>query len=126
MQIPGTIAVALIGLVVVFQLALVAGAPWGRAAWGGQNPGTLPRRLRLASLVAAAVLLFLAWTVLAASGLMSASLLPRSWLDTATWLITAYFVLGAVVNLISRSPVERVWAPVSLATAVCCALIAIG
>jgi hypothetical protein len=86
----------------------------------------LPRGLRLASLVAAAVLLFVSWIVLAASGLVSASPLPGSWLDAATWLITAYFVLGAAVNLISRSPVERLWAPVSLATAVCCALIAIG
>jgi hypothetical protein len=42
------------------------------------------------------------------------------------WVVTAYFALGAVVNLISRSPVERMWAPVSLATAICSAVIAIG
>jgi hypothetical protein len=35
----------LMGVMVVFQMLLVAGVPWGRAAWGGQNevlPNALP------------------------------------------------------------------------------------
>jgi uncharacterized membrane protein SirB2 len=125
-QTAGAIGVALIGAVVVFQLALAVGAPWGQAAWGGQNEGTLPRRLRVASSVAALVLLLGAWIVLAASGLAGVSPLPGSWLGPAMWVTTAYFVLGTVVNLISRSRVERVWGPVTLAIAVCCAVIALG
>jgi hypothetical protein len=122
----GIVAVALIGGVILFQIALVLGAPWGAAAWGGQNPGRLPARLRVASLVAAAVLAFIAWVVAAAAGVVAVSPLPQLWLGPATWIATGYFGLGTIANLISRSPVERWWSPVALATAVCCAIVATG
>lgn len=47
-----------------------------------------------------------------------------SWLDPVLWVIAGYFLLGAVVNLISHSRVERIWSPVALATAVMVALVA--
>ncbi|MCI0679398.1 MAG: hypothetical protein L0Z63_10210 [Actinobacteria bacterium] len=53
--IAGFIAVVLLGVVTLFQLALAAGAPWGVAAWGGRHPGVLPTRLRIASVVVALV-----------------------------------------------------------------------
>ena len=126
MQVAGIVGVGLIGLVMLFQVGLVAGAPWGAAAWGGQNAGTLPVRLRLASVVAIVILGFLAWLVAAAAGIALLAPLPAAWLTPATWAAAAYFALGAVVNLISRSPIERVWAPVALATAVCCVIVAAG
>ena len=39
----------LLALLVVFQLALAFGTPWGALAWGGQNKGTLPAGYRWAS-----------------------------------------------------------------------------
>ena len=126
MILAGIAAVALIGGVILFQIGLVLGAPWGSAAWGGQHPGRLPARLRIASLVAVVILAFIAWVVAAAAGVVTTSPLPVSWLAPAMWVATGYFALGAVVNLISRSPVERLWSPVALATAVCCAIVAIG
>ena len=48
-------ATAGLAVVAAFQVALAAGAPWGRAAWGGQHQGRLPARLRIASAVAAGV-----------------------------------------------------------------------
>ena len=125
-QIAGAIAATLVSSVILFQIALVLGAPWGAAAWGGQSPGRLPTRLRVASLVAALLLAFIAWVVAAAAGLASASPLPQSWLGPATWIATGYFGIGTIANLISRSPVERWWAPVALATAVCCGIVATG
>jgi hypothetical protein len=122
----GIAAVALIGGVILFQIGLVLGAPWGSAAWGGQNPGRLPGRLRIASVAAILVLAFLAWLIAARAGLASVSPVPASWLGPATWVATGYFVLGAIVNGISRSPIERFWAPVSLATAVCGVIVALG
>src|ERR687891_669646 len=112
MEIAAAVAVALIGFVTLFQIGLVLGAPLGRAAWGGQNPGRLPTRLRVASIGAIAILAVLAWLVAARAGIVGASPLPTSWLVPATWVATGYFALGALVNLISRSPIERVWAPV--------------
>ncbi len=124
METAALIAAGLIGMVILFQIALAVGAPWGQAAWGGQHAGRLPARLRFASVVAALILAVLAWIVLAAGRVTSASPLPESWLGPAAWLGTAYFGLGALVNAISRSRVERVWAPVSLLTAVCFGLVA--
>ena len=126
MTIAAVLAALLIGAVVLFQIALAAGAPFGAAAWGGQHQGRLPARLRIASAGAAILLIFLAWVVLAAGGLTATAPLPEAWLGPAAWVATGYFVLGGLVNLISRSRVERVWAPVSLAIAICCAIVAIA
>lgn len=126
MNIAGLAAVLLIGFVILFQIGLVLGAPWGSAAWGGGQPGRLPGRLRIASVAAVLILGFLAWLVAARAGLVFVSPVPASWLVPATWVATGYFVLGAVVNLISRSPIERLWSPVSLATAICSGIVAIA
>jgi hypothetical protein len=126
MAFAAALAALLIGAVVLFQLALAAGAPLGVAAWGGQHPGRLPARLRVASAGSALLLVFLAWVVLAAGGVVQAAPLPEAWLRPAAWVAAGYFVLGSLVNLISRSRVERIWAPVSLAIAICCAVVALG
>ena len=120
------VAVALIGALVAFQVALALGAPLGAAAWGGQRPGVLPGGLRIAS----AIVGLLVYPLLAAVILAAAGLIADDWLPidptVAMWILTGFFALGTVVNAISRSKPERVWAPVSGALAVCCALIALG
>jgi hypothetical protein len=125
MTIAAVLAVVLVAIIAVFQLALALGAPLGKAAWGGRNEGVLPTRLRIVSGLAAIVVYpFIALYVLA-----SADLLDLEWLPTGTtgmWVLTGFFTLGTVANLASRSKIERIWAPVSLATAVCCAIVAIG
>ena len=126
MQTAALIAVALIGALVVFQLALALGAPYGAAAWGGRNPGVLPRNLRIASAVVGIVVYpLMAAVILAAAGLVRDDWLPID-PTVAMWILTGFFVLGAVVNAISRSAPERIWTPVSAVLAICCALIALG
>jgi hypothetical protein len=126
MQTAALIAVALIGALVVFQLALALGAPYGAAAWGGRNPGVLPRNLRIASAVVGIVVYpLMAVVILAAAGLVRDDWLPID-PTVAMWILTGFFVLGAVVNAISRSAPERIWTPVSAVLAICCALIALG
>ena len=126
MTVVGLIAGALLLILIVFQLALAAGAPLGAAAWGGQNPGVLPGRLRIASAVVALVVypIMLA-VILAAAGLIADDWLPID-LAIACWILAGFFVLGAVVNALSRSPAERIWALVSAVLAACCVLIALG
>lgn len=120
------VAVVLLLVVDVFQLALALGAPLGAAAWGGQAVGVLPTRLRIASAVAG----LLVYPLIIAIVLASAGLIDAAWLPVqgpvAMWLLTGLFLLGALVNAVSRSRPERVWAPVSLAIAVCCAVVAIN
>ena len=118
------IAVALLGIVAVFQLALALGAPWARAAWGGRHEGVLPRRLRIASGLAAVVVYPIAiLMVLVSSDLISIGWLPWSG-AAAMWVLTILFGIGALMNFASRSKVERMWGPVSLVIALCCGVIA--
>lgn len=125
MQTAAFIAVVLLALVAVFQAALALGAPLGEAAWGGQHPGVLPTRLRVASGVAAvAIYPGIIAIVLNTSGVIDVEWLPAS--AGIMWLLTGLFTLGTVANLVSRSRLERLWAPVSAAIAICCAVIAGG
>ncbi|KAB7744113.1 hypothetical protein GA707_11730 [Nostocoides sp. F2B08] len=104
------VAVAATSGLVGFQLALAAGAPWGRLAWGGGHERELPSQLRAASGVSA-----LAWAgALAASATTSTS-------PSVTRVRTAYAALagvGAVMNAVSPSRPERLfWTPVAAAMA---------
>ena len=126
MEVAAVIAVLLLAVFAVFQLALAAGAALGAAAWGGRHRGVLPPALRIASGVAAAVIYpAMALLVLASSGLVAARWWPLAG-ATAMWLLTAFFALGTLANLVSRSRIERIWAPVCLVIAVCCAVSAVA
>lgn len=122
----GVLAVVLLPVVAVFQLALALGAPWGAAAWGGRHPGVLPRRLRIASGVAGVVVYPLTIVLV----LHAAGWLTNAWLDglgsLPMWFLAALLGLGALANFASRSPIERIWGPVALAAAVCCGILALN
>jgi hypothetical protein len=126
MKVAAVIATMLLSIVVLFQVALAAGAPFGRAAWGGRHPGVLPTRLRVASGVAALVVYpIIIVAVLDAAGFLDWDLLPGNG-AMVMWTFVALFTFGGLANLVSRSRLERLWAPVSLGIAVCCAFIAAG
>lgn len=96
----------------VFQAALAVGAPWGRAAYGGTNRGTLPHHLRAISGLAALGYGTGAVLILRGSGS------PRGRTRAFTTL-SVFMGIGALANGASRSPVERaVWTPVTAATTV--------
>lgn len=113
----------LVLLVIVFQLALAAGAPWGRLTLGGAFPGQLPRGMRVAAFVQALVLLLFIAIIAARARLM----LPR-WHAASrylVWVVIAYTAAGTVLNAITPSTWERVlWLPVVLAMGVCAIVVA--
>lgn len=120
MEIAATVAVGLLVVVATFQLALALGAPYGKAAWGGTHDGVLPTRLRGASaFVGLVVYPAIIAVVLSASDLIDADLVPGRG-EVTMWVLTTIFLLGAIANAVSRSRVERWWAPVSLTIALCC------
>jgi hypothetical protein len=126
MTLAAIIGVVLLGVVAVFQAGLALGAPWGAAAWGGRNPGVLPRPLRIASGVAAVVIYpAIASILLASAGVIEADWLPLQG-PVVMWVLAVLFGIGALMNFISRSPPERIWGPVALATAVCCGIVALN
>lgn len=116
-------AVTLLSIVDIFQIALALGAPLGKAAWGGRHEGILPMRLRIASGVAGLVVYPVIIVAVLDVGFLDGDLLPVNG-ASVMWILAALFAAGALANLASRSPIERLWAPLSLAIAGCCAFIA--
>jgi hypothetical protein len=126
MRLAAIVAVVLLAVIAGFQISLALGAPWGSAAWGGANAGVLPARLRVASLVAGLLLYpFLVLFVLQSAGVLTTAWVPGAG-KVGMWVLTGFFVLGTIANFASRSKRERIWGPVSLAIAVCCAIIAVA
>lgn len=98
------VTVILAGLA-LFQLALAAGAPLGRFAWGGQHE-RLPTPLRIGSLVSILLYAVFAAILLQRAGVVS--LVPAgTWVAIATWAVVGYCALGIPMNAISRSQPER-------------------
>ena len=93
------IAALLLSGMAGFQIALAAGAPWGAAAWGGANPGVLPRGLRVSSAGSALVYVLLA--VAARSTLIPAQLRRR-----ILTVASGGMVVGTVMNLASPSNIR--------------------
>lgn len=116
---------ALIGVVVIFQLLLAAGMPWGSFAMGGKFPGKYPPPMRVACIIQVMILVFIGLVVLSRADLV----LPgwRSFTQTAIWFVVGFSVVSTVLNLITRSVWERrIWAPVSLLLLITSIIVAIG
>jgi hypothetical protein len=95
----------------VFQSAIALGAPVGKAAWGGRNPGVLPRNLRVASALSVAIYVAAALMVLDRAGVPIIDL-PDALSYWGTWALVVLLTLGAIVNFASSSRYERFgWGP---------------
>jgi hypothetical protein len=99
------LAVVLLVALAVFQGALVAGAPLGRFAWGGQHR-VLPTKLRIGSAVSIVLYAVFAMIILATAERVSDGTSAGT-TDVGIWALTAYLVLGIGMNAISRSRPER-------------------
>lgn len=112
--------------VFAFQIALVAGAPWGEYTMGGQNKGTLPTQLRVGAAVSAVIMLAQAGHYLAQAGVLP-TLLDQSWNTVVNWIWFGFTVAGLIMNSISRSKKERnTWVPVLLISTICTLLVALN
>ncbi|MGH2663431.1 MAG: hypothetical protein ACRDH8_11635 [Actinomycetota bacterium] len=123
-RLAGGVAAAGFVLVAGFQAALALGAPWGRAAWGGAHR-RLPGGLRIASAVAVILWLAAALVVLARAGYRSP--IPSGVGRWATWVLFGLLVVGTLMNLVSRSKLERlIQTPTAAGLAILCLLVALG
>ncbi|MGN7200320.1 hypothetical protein [Arthrobacter sp. SAFR-044] len=105
-----------LGVLAVFQLLLIIGLPFGRFAWGGQNP-VLSARQRVGSAVSIVVYAAFALVALERGALISIFPAPLVAV-VAMWVIAAYLLLSVLPNLASKSKYERrVMVPVSLVLA---------
>ncbi|GAA1055041.1 hypothetical protein GCM10017608_18930 [Agromyces luteolus] len=114
----------ILALLAVFQLALALGAPLGRFAWGGAHR-VLPTRLRIGSL--ASIVIYAVIAVLALDRVDLIDVVPDAVSTVGMWIVFGYFVLGIVMNAVSRSKPERyTMTPVVTVLAVLSLLVALS
>lgn len=92
-------------IVIVFQLALMLGAPLGEFTLGGRYPGRLPAKLRVAVLTQIAVIVVFAAIVGIRAGLFLGDYSQVG--SVGVWFVVAFFVLGSILNLSSPSIKEK-------------------
>ena len=115
-----------LGIVALFQLSLVLGAPMGEYAFGGTHKGKLPIGFRIASAASMAIYLGIAGHVAAQLGIVQ-KLLPSALNEAVNWTIFSVFVLSLIMNAASRSKKERdLWVPVTLLLAIASFIVAIS
>jgi hypothetical protein len=104
-RIAAILASFLLVLLFGLQVGLATGRVSGRVAWGGRFE-TLPRSQRVASAVAAPLMLVLAWVLLERAGVVDV-VGNNDLIAGAAWAVTLLFLLSTVGNLASSSPPER-------------------
>ncbi|SDB17325.1 hypothetical protein [Bauldia litoralis] len=94
--------------VIGFQLALIAGAPWGRLTQGGTHSGALPTSGRLAAGASIVVLAALGLAILSQVGS------GPDWPRWTGWVAAGVQALVFAANCATRSAPERkLWAPIT-------------
>ena len=83
----------LAGVVILVQLGLASGMPWGELTWGGAYPGVLPHHMRGVSLFSALLLLAFAYEVSARAGLVRLRLKTSA---KTVWVVVGYSALGGI------------------------------
>jgi len=101
------LATLLLLAMALFQASLAAGAPFGAHVLGGGHPDRLPGRLRLASGIAAALLIAFALVVLARAGVIDSPTALAGPLGVACWAVAGFLVLNTLGNLTSKGRLER-------------------
>ena len=121
MILAGWIYVALIAVLVCFQVCMALGAPWGHLANGGRWRGRLPPAMRVAAVGQGALLAFMGTAMTARAGI--AAELPN-WTFWAAFAVT---IATTIANLATPSRAERLlWGPVTVVLTICALRLAFG
>lgn len=114
-QISARIAGGILYAVILFQLALVAGAPWGEYTQGGQDTGTLSIGGRIIAMFSAGVLFMMGSALLALIRKGPFKDMRREIIHKFAFITVAYSGIGVIMNFASKSDGERmVWGPITL------------
>lgn len=110
-------------IVIIFQLCLSMGLPWGAASMGGKFPGKYPPKMRIVALINSLLLFFI--LIIVASKAQFLFLEMLSFSKIAIWFVVLFFGVGTVMNIITPSKIERIWAPVAALQMITSLIIAI-
>ncbi len=91
---------------------------------GGKYPGKYPLKMRIVAVVNMLLLSFIAAIVLSEANLMFPQLKTIS--GVGIWVIVIFFVIGTIMNTITPSKIERIWAPVALIQLITSLIVAIS
>ena len=96
------------GSVILFQVCLIAGLPWGHLTQGGQHVGALPISGRIIAGVSIILLALFAYSVL------SLARWVPCWPAWTGWVTLAIQGVSMVLNWITPSQSERsLWGPIT-------------
>jgi len=118
------IFIVLSGIVIVFQACLAAGMPWGAASMGGKFPGKYPPKMRWVAILNIIVLTFITLIVLARADMVFPQM--RSFSEVAIWVVVVFLLAGTIMNTITPSKIERIWAPVALIQLIISIMVAVS
>ena len=97
----------------LFQLALALGAPFGELTMGGQYPGRLPDKMRVAALFQLVLIVLASIVVLIRAEVVASELFDLS--RSAIWFVVGLFFLSSILNIITPSKKERMMgAPIAI------------
>ena len=124
-QIAAIVGTVLFGLLAIFQIALLLGAPLGEFAWGGQQKTLDPNRRVGCGLNIVLYGVFSLMLLARAGFIYSPALEPV--LPFALWMMVVFAAAGIFLNAITRSRKERaVMLPTAIVLFVCQLIVAIG
>ncbi len=123
-QIAAYVFAGVMAALCVFQIALAAGAPLGRFAWGGATE-RLPMPLRVGSLVS--LLIYGACTTMVLDRAKLIDVVADNISHVGAWVVAGFLSLGVAMNAISRSKPERfTMTPVALVLAASAYVVALS
>ena len=107
-QILAILYVLIIVFIVLFQLCLIFGAPWGHITQGGRYEGSLPLTSRVAALSSVPILICMGASITSAAGL------SPYWEGWTGYAAIVMQTLSTTFNWITPSQKERLlWGPIT-------------
>lgn len=120
------VAIIAFSAVSLFQIALIAGAPWGEYAFGGAHKGKLPVSFRVGSAFTLTLYIGIVGHYLAQVGVLT-KFLDAGLNGIANWALVVLNVFSLLANSLTQSQKEKtLWAPVAFVILLASLLVAIG
>lgn len=111
MNILGVILSFFLAIFAAFHALLFLGLPLGEASWGGKQGKVLPPKFRIASFFASIFFVFSIAIVL--SETRAINWVSGDFSNGYVWFLAGFTAIGTIMNTISPSKKERLWAPIA-------------